>query len=300
MASSSCHDPAYIIFFGPTRAGKDFCANQIRCSSEQPFIDGPSDNSVSKTISERVAWNNSDIVVTVPGSLDSDGEDLEHQAAFIDYVKGKNVRALVFVYTGGLNQFIKATLKAFEQSDIKSNVILLKNQMRDDIPVEPYEGFQKLNVKMYTAPYMDHVPRTEFDTLKSMLVRMQPILIENMVVSSTLFKHPLVQKGSTIVEEFEEDIVIPTKELIKSSRQEVVMVPGTRTEWIWWHGINTNQKKTVPCVRAETRTLESTREEIVNKPAKVYRVCKLMLAERFDGVIDVYAKEMLPSRTEVL
>lgn len=298
LAGATSTSPNHIIFFGPTRKGKDFCANQIRAEGQPLFIEGAGDNSVSKEISSRTAWNG-DIVVTVPGILDSDGEDLKHQAAFVDYVKDKHVRAFVFVYTDGLDQFIKTFLERFASSDLKPNIIILKNKLPDDEPVEAYNGFLKLNVKMYSKA-MNDVPRTEFDSLKAMLASMTPVLVTNMVVPMSLFADPLVSKGTQETEEYLEDKTVTKLMTLTNSRQETVMVKRCHQEWIYKYGVNTNRKKDVCNDEPETRTLTDTKQVPVEKTAKVYRKYTLHLAERFDGLADIHSKEFTGLRTEVV
>jgi hypothetical protein len=298
-ATSNVTTPTYTIFFGPSRAGKNYCANQILAEGQPHFFMADGDSCVSKEISFRTAWNN-DTVVTVPGIRDAYGEEMiHHQAEFVDFVKDKRVRAFVFVYTDGLDQFIKTFLERFASSDLKPNIIILKNMLPNDEPLEAFNGFLGLNVKMYNK-FMNDVPRTEFVELKRMIASMTPVLVTNMVVPMSLFTDPLVNKGTLEAEEYLEDRTVIEMVIQNVTRNETIMVTRCHREMRRGpFGLGRTIRE-VCHDEPETRIVTDTMEVPVEKAAKVYRKYTLHLAERFDGLVDVHSKEFTGLRTEVV
>lgn len=83
-------------------AGKTFIGNRlaINVAGENIFEECSHDDSCTHEIAWRTSFNQ-EKVAGVPGYLTTEGPELEkkQQPAFVDFVKGKTVRAILLIYT---------------------------------------------------------------------------------------------------------------------------------------------------------------------------------------------------------
>jgi hypothetical protein len=267
----------HILTFGRTGCGKSWTCNRLIAPGQSVFKEDDADESCTTVISTLVAFNG-DLMSDVPGYFDSEGRDAIQQANFVDFLKGKSIRAVVFIYTDRADAFMASAVQAFKQSQLASNIIFVKNKLLKPaaVEVDTYDGLTKISVQ---------ANQTSLDVLKHHIATMQPVTVTELVTPVSLFKQPLEVTGSEMREEFVETRAIPTK--VQLSR--TVQVPVIKQKWKGSLGKITGSKESYTVYEPRTESYE----EMVNKPFQVYNKFRVVFAKRFDGVSDIYEKAMV-------
>lgn len=267
----------HVVTFGRTGAGKSWTGNCLSAPGQTRFKEDDGDESCTTAITSNVAFNG-DLISDVPGYFDSAGRDTIQQANFVDFLKGKSIRAVVFIYTDRADSFMASAVEAFKQTQLASNIIFVKNKLLKPgaVEVDTYGGLVKIGV-LANQPNLD--------VLKHHINAMTPVTVTELVTPVSLFKQPLEITGEEMREEFIETRTIPTK--VAMSR--TVQVPVTKDRWKGSFGHVTGTKENYVVYEPRTEHYE----EIVNKPFQVYNKFKVVFAKRFDGVSDIYSKEMM-------
>lgn len=267
----------HIVTFGRTGVGKSWTGNVLSAPGQDLFEEDDGDESCTTEISTNVAFNG-DLVSDVPGYFDTEGRDAIQQANFVDFIRGKSIRAIVFVFTDKIDSFMASAVQAFKQTQLASNIILVKNKMLTAPAVEVesgfFEGLTKINVRAH---------QRNLDVLKHHIHAMTPVMVTELVSPVSLFNQPLEIVNQEHREEFVETRVIPT--VVQMSR--TVQVPVQRDAWDGpaWLG----RKK----YWTEYHDRTETYDQVVDKSFRVYNRYLYTYAVRFDGETDTYSKEMV-------
>ena len=281
MTASGTH---HIVTFGRTGAGKSWCANRLlKNDQQQPFKEDDSDESCTTSITSQVAYND-DIMIDVPGYFDSAGRDNTQQANFVDYIKNKSIRAILFLYTDRADFFTKNVIEAFKSCGLQNNIILIKNKVINppSAEIETYLDCTKISVM---------INQGNLDVLKRVIANIQPVTVSHLVAPASLFRQPLEIVREEIVEEFVEDRTIPVKVTVKE--QVIVQVPreiktGAIQGWVGG-ALDIDGKTTI--YEPETRTI--FKDQMVPKLHKVFNRVKYTYAMRFDNVADIHKRDIL-------
>ncbi len=248
---------------------------------QEKFLEDEKDESCTHVISSRIAFND-DLICDVPGYFDSQGRDVIQQAQFVDYIKNKSVRAIVFVYTDRADSFMKHAVQSFKQTSLANNIIFIKNKLLQAAPtdIETFEGCPKLNILAH---------QRNFDLLKRHISELNAITVTDLVTPISLFKIPLQIVKTEERDEFVETRQIPTTVTLSKT----IQVPVEREVWKskFW-----GTKKWI----TEQQDRTTSQQEVVNKPFQVYNRNRYTYAERFDGQVDIYKKEFVRSTTVAL
>mmetsp|Transcript_18042 Transcript_18042/g.16345 ORF Transcript_18042/g.16345 Transcript_18042/m.16345 type:complete len:285 (+) Transcript_18042:77-931(+) len=269
--------------FGRTGSGKSYIGNLL--TKPGTFVEGNTLESVTTTISSAVSWNGRDIFADVPGYFDTQGQDQIQQANFIDYLEGKFVKAILFVFTDRIDSFIKIAINTFRNSELKDNLILVVNKDLDanrSADIASFEGFPVIYIKAHQA---------DVEVLKRYIDSKTPVFVKNPPTPMSLFKQPLKIVREEEVSEFHENTEVPEKETLVSTKQ--VPFRTSREVWDGDLGKIIGKKKTVSY--DEIRNVTESNDVIVNRKYAVNNIYKLTYAERFDGKASLYKKEFIQS-----
>ena len=288
MEGSRTH---HIVTFGRTGAGKSWCGNRLLKNDQQrPFREDDGDESCTTNITSHVAFNG-DVISDIPGYFDSAGRDNIQQANFVDYLKSKSIRAILFLYTDRADFFTKSVIEAFKSCGLLNNIILVKNKVISppSAEIETYLDSTKISVM---------INQNNLDVLKRIIANMQPVMVSHLLVPVSLFRQPLEIVREEIVNEFVEDRQIPVK--VTVSEQVIVQVPrviktGAIRGWLG-DTLGIDGKETI--YEPETRTI--FKDQMVPKPHKVFNRVKYIYATRFDNVADIYKRDILEVVTKQL
>jgi len=276
----------YIISFGRTGSGKSYIGNLL--TKPGTFVEGNTLESVTTTISSAVSWNGRDIFSDVPGYFDSEGRDQIQQANFIDYLKDKRIKAILFVFTDRIDSFIKIAINTFRNSELKDNLILVVNKDLDrnrSDDISSYEGYPVIYVKAY---------QTNLDVLKRYIDSKNHVHVKNPPTPLSLFKQPLKIVREEVVSEFYNNIQVPEKETVSTTRS----VPVQRSREVWDGDLGKIFGKKKTATFTEVVNVTDTQEVFVYKTYASYNVYKLIYAERFDGNVSLYKKEFIRTDTQ--
>ena len=267
----------HIVTFGRTGAGKSWTGNQLRAPGQPTFKEDDGDESCTTVISSCRAFNN-DLMSDVPGYFDSKNRDSIQQANFVDFLKGKSIRAIIFIYTDRADSFMESAANAFKQTQLAKNLIFVKNKLLKPagVEVDTYLDCTKLSIL---------ANQSNVDVLKHHIANMTPVTVTELIAPVSLFKTPLEKTGEEIKEEFVETRVIPTKVTL----YKTIQVPVVKDRWKggWGHMVGVKECYTVYEARTESY------EEVVDKPFQVYNKYQVVYAKRFDDTVDIYSKDLL-------
>jgi hypothetical protein len=281
----------WIILYGRTGVGKGYTGNRLRASTASSFPESASHHSCvaangcpAGSIETRDSWlGNSIKIADVYGYLSSDGKDQKYQADFVDFVSGKNVKSIIFIYTDRMDEFTKYALESLKASGLEKNLCLVRNKVLDKSAPrqETVENLPQFNVQAYEE---------QLDALKAHLAAIPATKAHNVVSPVSLFQMPIKETIRKTVDEYMEDKVV--ERLVPKEDCKEVMVPFQRQVWKCpggggWCG----KKKTINDQRKER--LCSTTNEKINVNQKVYSQFELVYAKRFDGVDSIYKKNFL-------
>jgi len=274
----------HIVTFGRTGAGKSWCGNRLlKNDHQQLFKEDDSDESCTANITSHIAFND-DLISDIPGYFDSAGRDNIQQANFVDYLKNKSIRAILFLYTDRADLFTKNVLEAFKSCGLQNNIILVKNKVISppSVEVETFLDSTKISIM---------VNQNNLDVLKQIITNMTPVMVSHLVAPASLFRQPLEIVREEIVNEFVEDRQIPVK--VRVSEQVIVQVPreiktGAIQGWVGG-ALGIDGRKTI--YEPETRTI--FKDQMVPKPHKVFNRVKYTYAMRFDNVADICKRDIL-------
>jgi len=267
----------HVVTFGRTGAGKSWTGNQLRAPGQPMFKEDDGDESCTTAISSCKAFNN-DLMSDAPGYFDSENRDAIQQANFVDFLKGKSIRAIIFVYTDRADSFMKSAANALKQSQLAKNLIFVKNKLvkHSQLEVDTYLDCTKIGILLN---------QSNVDVLKHHVANMTPVTVTELIAPVSLFKTPLEKTGEEIKEEFVETRVIPTKVTLYKN----IQVPVVKDRWKggWGHILGVKESYTVYEPRTESY------EEVVDKPFQVYNKYQVVFAKRFDDKVDIYSKDLL-------
>jgi hypothetical protein len=212
-----------------------------------------------------------------------------HQAAFVDFVRGKSIRAVLMTYCNRTDILFQHFLQSFRRSGLGGNVILIKNKCLDDPNAEVEEHLGAIKVTVTGK-------QKNFERLRTIVAAMEPIVASHLLTPISLFRQPLEIVRRETVDEYLEDKLIDLS--ISLKHDEIVQVPHRRRIGPFGEvgialGIAHWENYVVP----ELRTL--TRDEIHPKLHRVYQKYECIYARRFDNAVDLYSREVLPGQTRV-
>eukprot|EP01039_Chlorochromonas_danica_P004044 gene4044-4422_t len=284
------HNIIHNIAFGTTGSGKSHFVNCLTHSNETrpKVVEGNSLSPVTNQITERKMYNGEIITDTI-GFLNRPSEsvhkdDQEILKEFVDYLKGKTIRTILYIVIAPrINQIDENALHSLKLSGLQDHIIIVINRCvgQQGNQIGKFDGIRTISIETNQSDLM---------ILKNMIRDTPTKLLRNIVVPPILFKNPIVVKAKNEVREFLREESISIKELLFNE----VRIPYT-VEVTWSTNIFAIVLEFLFGIRNTTtetryRTETATQEVMVKRSHRVFQVYAVELAERFDGALDIYKK----------
>eukprot|EP01039_Chlorochromonas_danica_P004043 gene4043-4421_t len=269
----------YNVTFGVTGHGKSHLVNLLSAPGQPPVAEGCTFSPITNQIAER-NMSNGEIITDTIGFLNDSSEpgnkgDQEILKEFVDYLKGKTIRAILYLSVAvHMNLVDNNALNSLKLSGLQDHIIIVRNRcVGQGNYVENYNGIRTITIE---------TNQSDLKMLKNMIRETPTKVINNMVVPPILFKTPIVIRERKEVKEFLREESIPIRELQSNEVQVPYTLEVADNRFQRWLGNTTTE--------THYRTEAITQEVMVNRPHRVFQVYEVELAERFDGALDIYTK----------
>eukprot|EP01039_Chlorochromonas_danica_P004045 gene4045-4423_t len=285
---NTSNNTIYNVTFGVTGHGKSHLVNLLSAPGQPPVAEGNSFSPITDQITER-KMSNGEIITDTIGFLNRLSEsvhkdDQEILKEFVEYLKGKTIRAILYLIAlPRMNQIDENVLNSLKLSGLQDHIIIVRNRfVGQGNYVENYNGIRTITIETNQSDLM---------MLKNMIRDTPTKLLSNMVVPPILFKNPIVVKEKKEVTEFLREDLIEVKETLTTREQIPYTVTVRRSNFFEKIAGGTSEE-----TRYQTKT--TTQEVMVKKPHRVFQVYAVELAERFDGALDIYTKTPINTHME--